>query len=364
MSETNRSTAPDTPIPAPLPPAVPLLCAWYRRVARPLPWRETPDPYRVWISEIMLQQTRIEAVIPYFARFLETFPTVHALAEADEDLLLKCWEGLGYYSRARNLKRAAREIVSKHGGILPPDPAALRALPGIGDYTAGAIASIAYGLPAPAVDGNVLRVVCRLVALREDVMLPGTRKKVTAWLEAVYPKAPADAAALTEGLMELGETLCIPNGDPLCDACPLREVCESRKQNLTNEIPLRSRPKARTRQNRTVLLLLHDGKLALCKRPARGLLAGMWELPSVEGELTEAEAAAACAPLIPTELRRGPDAKHIFSHLEWHMRSYLLRCDGGDPGALPYRFASMSELRESYALPGAFRTFLQFLQEL
>ena len=346
-----------------LPPLTAPLLAWYREVGRPLPWRLPRTPYHVWISEIMLQQTRIEAVIPYYHRFLDAFPNVTALAEAEETRLLKLWEGLGYYSRARNLKRAAEVIVRDFGGELPKDPEALRRLPGIGDYTAGAIASIAYGLPVPAVDGNVLRVVARLTADGRDVLAPAFRREATAALAALYPTAPEDATAMTEALMELGETVCIPNGAPHCEACPLRDLCRARAEGQEALLPHRAKRTARTVERRTVLLLLAGERVGIFQRPPEGLLAGLWELPSADGTLPESEVCELLAGwgLTPTAIRRGPDAKHIFTHREWHMTSYLVEL-AGEGGGLT--FAGREELLTTYAIPTAFRPFLAFLEEL
>jgi A/G-specific adenine glycosylase len=222
--------------------AVPLLVDWCAAVRRPLPWRLEPTPYHVWISEIMLQQTRIEAVIPYYERFLAALPDVAALAAVDDDRLMKLWEGLGYYSRARNLKKAAQQVIERFGGALPATAEELRSLSGIGEYTAGAIASLAFHKPEPAVDGNVLRVLSRLLASKDDVMSPAVRKSVTTQLRDVYPSGER-AALLTEGLMELGETVCIPNGEPLCDACPAAALCRARAAGDPTQYPVRSAPK-------------------------------------------------------------------------------------------------------------------------
>ena len=255
------------------------LIDWCAAVLRPLPWRLSPTPYHVWISEIMLQQTRIEAVIPYYARFLEALPDVAALAAAEEDRLLKLWEGLGYYSRARNLQKAAKLVMADFGGELPREAAKLKTLPGIGDYTAGAIASIAYGEPEPAVDGNVLRVMTRLLARSDDVMLPKTRADISALLREVYPRGEA-AGLLTEGIMELGETLCLPNAAPKCEACPLKELCRASLAGETERYPVKSPPKARRIEQRTVLLLRCGERYAVRKRTGKGLLAGLWEFPN------------------------------------------------------------------------------------
>ena len=335
------------------------LVAWYRENARPLPWREEPTPYHVWISEIMLQQTRIEAVIPYYRRFLEAFPTVRALSEADDGVLMKHWEGLGYYSRARNLKRAAVLLVEAYGGELPRTAEALRALPGVGPYTAGAIASLAFGEPAPAVDGNVLRVLARLTADHRNVLLDSVKKEAEASLREIYPRG-ADAAALTAGLMELGEVACIPNGAPRCEICPLASLCEAKRQGLCDEIPYRAKRPPRTVECRTVLLLEHAGRVGLSLRPPEGLLGGLWEFPSADGHLTEAEVEERLAlwGLSPLGMEKGPEAKHIFTHREWRMTSFrvTLADEGGG-----LTFVTREELRRAYALPSAFRTFTSLL---
>lgn len=340
--------------------AVSPLLAWYAEGGRSLPWREDRSPYHVWISEIMLQQTRIEAVIPYYNRFLAAFPTVTALAAAEEETLLKLWEGLGYYSRARNLKRAAEVLVREHGGALPASAEALRRLPGIGDYTAGAIASIAFGLPEPAVDGNVLRVVARLTADGRDVLSPAMKRDVTEALRAVYPHTPEKARAMTEALMELGETVCIPNGAAHCEACPLSALCRARAEGVTDSIPYRKPKPARTVEVRTVLLLSHGERVGIFRRPPEGLLGGLWEFPSADGCLTPREVHELLAlwGLTAENIEEGPAAKHVFTHREWHMTSYRAELTGEGGGLT---FATVEELYTRYAIPTAFRAFLRHL---
>ena len=338
---------------------LPLIARWYERAGRPLPWRLEPSPYHVWLSEIMLQQTRIEAVIPYYDRFLRAFPTVEALARAEDERLMKLWEGLGYYSRARNLKKAAILITEQYAGELPRQASLLKKLPGIGDYTAGAIASIAYGEPEPAVDGNVLRVMTRLLAYGEDIQSAKTRAHITELLRQNYPSG-RDAALLTEGIMELGETVCIPNGQAACPLCPLREHCLAHKNGTVDRYPVKSPPKERRVEARTVLLLRNNGKYAIRRRPARGLLAGLWEFPSTEGKLSEAEAAAyagtlglsvaACAPC--------PPKKHIFTHVEWQMSAYLADCAGEGEQLL---WKSPEEIGQDFSVPTAFRFYLELI---
>ncbi len=339
---------------------IPPLLAWHGEHRRPLPWREDPTPYHVWISEIMLQQTRIEAVIPYYERFLAAFPDIKALAECDDDRLMKLWEGLGYYSRARNLKKAALVIMKDFGGALPDTAEALETLPGIGAYTAGAIASISFGRPTPAVDGNVLRVITRVLGLFDDIMLASTKKEITRLLAAVYPVGD-NAKALTEAIMELGESLCIPNGEPKCALCPLADLCAAHKNDLTDKIPVKTPKKARRIENRTVLLLSHRGSYAIRKRPEAGLLARLWEFPSLEGHLTENDLIAHLASqgITPVSVRPLEKATHIFTHVEWHMIGYAVECTAPAPAFL---WKSAEEIRTDHAIPTALRAYSEKME--
>ena len=326
---------------------VPLL-EWYRDNARKLPWRDDPTPYHVLLSEIMLQQTRVAAVLGYYERFLSAAPTVADLAALDGDELMKLWQGLGYYNRARNLQNAARRIMEDYGGEFPQDYGALRALPGVGDYTAGAIASIAFGLPVPAVDGNVLRVVSRLTGDGGDVALESTRRRVRADLAAVIPTA--DAGRFNQALMELGATVCLPNGAPLCDRCPARGFCRAYSEGRTGELPVKSPPKPRRIEERDVYLIFHGGRVALRRRPDKGLLAGLWEYPNALAG-TEPDWRV---PVTATGESRA--ARHIFTHVEWRMTARVyLAC--GD--ALPegWVWADRGDLARWYALPNAFQGF-------
>ena len=256
-----------------LPEALLLIRQWYAASRRLLPWREDPTPYHTWIAEIMLQQTRIEAVIPYYTRFLRELPDVASLAAVSEDRLLKLWEGLGYYSRARNLKKAALMIMERWNGVIPADAEELKKLPGIGDYTAGSIASIAFGLPEPAVDGNVMRVMTRLLACSDDISVPATKKSITVLLRAEYPSGE-QAALLTEGIMELGETVCLPNAVPRCENCPIRGLCTAHQEGEELSYPVKSAGKARRIEEKTVFLLHCGSRFAIRRRPEGGLLAG------------------------------------------------------------------------------------------
>ena len=335
--------------------ALPRIADWDAAMRRPLPWRDAPTPYRVWISEIMLQQTRIEAVIPYYERFLAALPDIPSLAEVNENALLKLWEGLGYYIRARNLKKAAALVVERYGGELPASAEALKKLPGIGDYTAGAIASIAFGLPEPAVDGNVLRVAARLLADGRDVLNGAVRCSVAELLRAYYPSGE-QAALVTEGLMELGETVCLPNTPPRCGDCPLRELCRAHAAGEEERYPLRSAPKERRVEERTVLLLRCGERMAIRRRADSGLLAGLWEFPSLDGFRTEEELRA----LFPEAESVSPcgEAKHLFTHVEWQMRGFIIDLPRELPG---YVWESPAEIRRSYSVPTALKKYLKLL---
>ena len=329
---------------------IPLL-AWYNEEKRDLPWRRDPTPYHVWLSEIMLQQTRVAAVLGYYRRFLDALPTVADLAACGEDALMKLWQGLGYYSRARNLQKAARVITTEYGGVFPNHYAAIRALPGVGDYTAGAISSIAFGLPHPAVDGNVLRVVSRLTADGRDINDPATKRSVTQALETVIPlKAPGD---FNQALMELGATVCLPSGAPLCEKCPLRDLCQAYRRGLTASLPVKAPKKPRRVEERDVYLIFRDGKAALRQRPEKGLLAGLWEYPN---ELSPS------APPVPGRADFALTAKHIFTHIEWHMTAYTVEAE---TEALPagWVWADKGALAETYSVPSAFQSFEHIVQQ-
>lgn len=338
-----------------IPELFPPLLDWHRASRRILPWREDKDPYRIWLSEIMLQQTRIEAVIPYYHRFLAELPTVSALAAVSDEKLMKLWEGLGYYSRARNLKRAALTVMTEYGGELPRTYHELLRLSGIGEYTAGAIASIAYGMPEPAVDGNVLRVIMRLTGREDDVSLAATKKKVTEELRAIYPSGE-EAGLLTEGLMELGEQICLPNGTPKCESCPWQVSCIACREGRETELPKKSPKKNRRIEEYTVLLLIHEGRLAIRKRPENGLLAGLWELPNLSGHCDAKELSEWLRQqgLSPREISPCPAATHIFTHVEWHMIGLCAECDTPTDD---FVWVSAEELRETFALPTAFRAY-------
>ena len=336
--------------------AQPLL-HWFWANHRVLPFRSDPTPYHVWVSEIMLQQTRVAAAVPYYERFVQELPDIPALAACEEERLLKLWEGLGYYSRVRNLQMAARIVCEQYGGQLPGDLAALKKLPGIGDYTAGAIASIGFGIPAPAVDGNVLRVFARLYNDEGDIMQPAVKAATTQKVMAQQPaEAPGD---FNQALMELGALVCTP-GQPDCAACPLQALCLGRQSGNPARLPQKAPKKARKKCEIT-LCLAQDaaGRWLLQKRGEQGVLAGLWQPPVLaEDALDEKKALAAAQKLLPAAvlLKEKPlKAKHIFTHLEWHMTAYVMAvpCTPPPEGCV---WASPAQLEQEYTLPGAFKT--------
>ena len=330
-----------------------LLLPWYGANRRDLPWRSGREPYHIWVSEIMLQQTRVEAVKGYYARFLAALPTVEALARCDDDALHKLWEGLGYYSRVRNMKKAAIAVMEDHGGCFPRTYAEVLALPGIGEYTAGAICSIAYDLPTPAVDGNVLRLYARLLDDHRPMDAPEVKKEVRSALEAIYPNRAGD---FTQALMELGATLCGPNRPPQCESCPCAPVCRSYKSGTAATLPVRLPKREKRQEHRTVFVLSCDGSFALEKRPSTGLLAGLWQFPNVSGDLTTAQALEQleCWGLIPREIYKEVRRKHIFTHIQWDMKAVYLEV--AEPaGACTWLTAE--QIRQEAALPTAFRQF-------
>jgi A/G-specific adenine glycosylase len=342
-------------------PIVTPLLTWFSKCARILPWREDPTPYHVWVSEIMLQQTRVEAVKAYYERFIRHLPDVTALAEADEDKLLKLWEGLGYYSRIRNMHKASKIIMEQYGGNIPADFEVLLKLPGIGRYTAGAISSIAFNKSESAVDGNVLRVLSRICASYADVSLPQVRKEAEAVLREIIPKGKA--TEFSQAMMELGAILCLPNGVPLCEQCPLAIMCEARKQGITSQLPVKKAPLKRKKEQKTVLVLIGQNRLALSKRDNKGLLAGMWELPNVPGKLTmrEIQNFLFSKRIQEESVKQLPEAKHIFSHIEWDMTGYFATVI--EEGYAEFEWVSLEELEQNYAVASAFSVYLKIAKE-
>ncbi len=365
---------------------------WFREHARRLPWRDDPQAYYVWVSEIMLQQTRVEAVKPYFERFVHELPDVAALAACPDDRLMKLWEGLGYYNRVRNMKCAAMQMVEHYGGRVSEEYEQLLTLPGIGSYTAGAICSIAYGRPHPAVDGNVLRVLMRVTGDNADIGRQSVRSGVEARLQELmldYPAVATDCSdrmqmeavsqqddledtmqvrlypgVFNQALMELGALVCVPNGEPHCMECPWQEFCIAYQQDRISELPVRSKPKARRVEERTVLVIREGERVALHKRPQKGLLAGLYELPNCEGYL-DADAVVSYIKGMgyePLRVRPLTDAKHIFSHVEWHMRGYAVWISDRETTAdEPWLFVEAQDAQERYAIPSAFARYAQYL---
>lgn len=342
------------------------LLKWYDNNRRILPWREKPTPYRVWVSEIMLQQTRVEAVKPYFERFMKRLPDIEALAYADEEELLKLWEGLGYYNRVRNLKKAALQIMEEYGGQMPEEYEELRRLKGIGSYTAGAISSIAYGHAVSAVDGNVLRVLSRIREDNRSVSDTKVKAAVEKELLQVVPKdRPGD---FNQAMMEIGACVCIPGGAPHCEECPLSQLCRAYHNGTQLEFPHKDKAKARSIEEKTVLIIRDEGKVAVRKRGSKGLLAGMYEFPSMQGHCTAEQVASYLADNGMKILRITPleEAKHIFTHKEWHMKGYMVRVDELEPKSskeaeLDWLYIEPDKTREKYPIPSALEAYTKYL---
>lgn len=329
------------------------LLPWYQKNKRDLPWRQDREPYHVWLSEIMLQQTRVEAVRGYYARFLAALPTVQDLADCDDEKLHKLWEGLGYYSRVRNLKKAAQVIVTQYGGVFPGEYEKILALPGIGAYTAGAISSICFDAPTPAVDGNVLRVVSRLTDDDTPADLPAYKKQVQDALQGVYP---AQAGDFTQALMELGATLCGPNRKPQCAQCPCKDFCLGFAHGTAESLPVKQPKKARRVEEKTVFIIRCDGRYALWKRSGSGLLADLWQFPDVPGKLDIPEALNEVERmgLRIKEINRQVERKHIFTHVEWRMCGIYLEVQEITSG---FTWFTAQEVAETAALPTAYKQF-------
>lgn len=339
--------------------AVEPIVQWFRECKRDLPWRHNISAYHVWVSEIMLQQTRVEAVKSYYERFLKELPTVRDLAEISEDKLLKLWEGLGYYNRVRNMQKAAQQIMVDYGGIFPDEYEQIRGLKGIGNYTAGAISSFAYGIPKPAVDGNVLRVLSRLTGSDADIMLASTRNRMEQALEEVIPYNAA--SDFNQGLIELGAIVCVPNGSAKCDVCPLHRFCRARIEGRIEELPVKKKAKERRIEKKTILVLKDGDTVAIKKRPAKGLLARLYELPNVEDHLTMEQVVEYCKRigLTPVRVKEMGKAKHIFSHVEWHMIGYQVQVDELEKNCKDtVIFAKEEELENIYPIPAAFAAYM------
>lgn len=341
--------------------AEPLL-AWYDGGRRILPWREDPSPYHVWVSEIMLQQTRVEAVKPYYDRFMQALPDIEHLAAAEEEELLKLWEGLGYYNRVRNLNKAAQMVIAEYGGDMPSGYEELIRLPGIGSYTAGAISSIAYGKRVPAVDGNVLRVLTRLCCDARDIMQQSVRRQIE---EELKPVIPAERAGdFNQALMELGATVCVPNGTPHCEECPWQKLCQAHEKGEELRFPHKAPKKPRTIEEKTVLIIRDDSRTALRKRGDSGLLAGMYEFPCLEGKLSGKQVLSYLKQegLSVLKIEKLRESKHIFSHKEWHMIGYMVRVDELAPriGNEKLLFVEKNETKSRYPIPSAYAAYMEY----
>ncbi len=336
------------------------LLPWFEQNRRDLPWRQDREPYHIWVSEIMLQQTRVEAVRGYYMRFLAALPTIDSLASADDELLHKLWEGLGYYSRVRNLKKAAGVIVEQFGGGFPVNYSEVLSLPGIGEYTAGAICSIAYDMPTPAVDGNVLRVISRLTDDNSPIDAPAFKKTVQNNLSAIYPKQAGD---FTQALMELGATLCGPNRKPDCTNCPCVEFCLGHQNGTAQMLPVKTPKRQRTIEERTVFILSCDGSYALQKRPSKGLLANLWQFPNVSGKHDIADAMSKVEELglHPKDILRVVERRHIFTHIEWQMRGVYVEVADKDPALV---WMTAEQIEKDAALPTAFRQFWEEIENV
>lgn len=338
------------------------LVEWYENNHRILPWRESKNPYYIWISEIMLQQTRVEAVKPYFERFIKVLPTVEAVAECPEDQLLKLWEGLGYYNRVRNIQKAAVCVKETYGGKLPADYEKLLKLPGIGSYTAGAVASIAYDIPVPAVDGNVLRVISRITENDEDILKQSVKTRVEKELRKIMPGE--QPGIFNQALMELGAMVCIPNGMAKCEICPVSHLCLAKTHGTVEKFPVKKKAKERRQEKKTVLVIRDGDKVAIRKRPARGLLAGLYELPNLEGHLDENQVLdwVGKYKILPLQIQKLEDSRHIFSHVEWEMKGYMIRvAELNKKKEKDLLFVETVDVEKQYPVPAAFHAYTEYM---
>ncbi|MCI6022542.1 MAG: A/G-specific adenine glycosylase [Oscillospiraceae bacterium] len=345
----------------------PLLESWYRDFGRELPWREKEpgkrtDPYHVWLSEIMLQQTRVETVIPYYQRFLSEVPDIPALSKADDALLYKLWEGLGYYSRVRGLKKGAQQVMEQFGGHLPESVPLLKTISGIGEYTAGAIGSIAFGLREPAVDGNLLRVSARWTAAEGDIAKMSVRKAFHDLLLTGMERMAMDPGDYNQAMMDLGAGICIPV-TPRCERCPVRSCCLAFDRDQTALFPVKAPKKERRIEEKTVLLLTDGEKIYLRRRPENGLLAGLWEFPMLDGALGKEETEAALLRMGIRAANLSPLKKsvHRFTHIEWRMKGFVGLCREGAP---EWSAVTREELEEKYTLPSALRVYRKAAETL
>ncbi|OGO77484.1 MAG: A/G-specific adenine glycosylase [Clostridiales bacterium GWB2_37_7] len=338
------------------------LLEWYDSCARILPWRDNPTPYRVWISEIMLQQTRVDTVKPYFESFMKTVPTIQDLADISEDQLLKLWEGLGYYSRAKNLKKAANAIMQSFNGQIPSDLESLRSLPGIGPYSSGAIASIAFGARVAAIDGNVLRVMARIFANKGDIANRLVKKEIE---DLVYELLPTSRVGdFNQALMELGATICLPNGNPKCAECLVNTLCKGYQKGFAAELPIKSKKKERKIEQRTIFIIEYKGTVAIRQRANKGLLSSLWEFPNEVGYLSceESERKLKEWGITPSHISLSKTSKHIFTHLEWHMIGYYISAQSIQEDS-QFIWVNREQVKEQYSIPTAFKAYVEFLNE-
>ncbi|PKM51387.1 MAG: A/G-specific adenine glycosylase [Firmicutes bacterium HGW-Firmicutes-7] len=337
------------------------LLEWYDNHARILPWRDNPSPYRVWISEIMLQQTRVDTVKPYFEKFMKEVPTIKELAIITEDKLLKLWEGLGYYTRARNLKKAANMVLSNYDGEIPSNVEALQSLPGIGPYSSGAIASIAFGIKIPAIDGNVLRVIARVMANKGDITNQIVKKEIAEFVNRVLPVQRV--GDFNQALMELGATICLPTGIPKCSICPIQEICQGYKLGIATELPLKAKKKTRKVQKKTVFVLHSNNRTAIRQRSEVGLLSNLWEFPHIEGHLSieECEEVIRKWNISAQTITPMSNCKHIFTHLEWHLMGYFVLIDNIEES--DFVWVTNDEIKKKYSIPTAFKAYVKYLFE-
>ena len=351
------------------------LLDWYDRNRRILPWREEPSAYHVWISEIMLQQTRVETVREYYRRFLAHFPELKDFADAEEDEYLKLWEGLGYYSRVRNMHKAAVRVTEDYGGELPSTSEELKKLPGIGPYTAAAIASIAFGEVIPALDGNLLRVYARMTACPQVIAETSVKKQAEQYYLEVMRQDPAGRRPgdFNQALMDLGSAVCLPNAAPLCEKCPWSDICLAHAAGEERQYPKMPVKEKRKIEEKTVLVILAGGKAVLHRRPSRGLLAGLYEFPNMEGRHSaeEAEAFVRSLGFVPLRIRPLPDARHVFTHKEWQMTGFEVIADELEAAdreetlkEAGYLQTALETAQREYAIPSAFRVYYDHFKAL
>jgi A/G-specific adenine glycosylase len=336
------------------------LLEWYDKNARKLPWRVGVLPYRVWVSEIMLQQTRVEPVVAYYERFLTEVPNLKSLAELSEERLFKLWEGLGYYHRALNMQKAARIVMQSFQGELPQSIEALKSLPGIGDYTAGAIASIAFGIRARAVDGNVIRVMARVGAITGNVSERLVKKEIEDVVDKLLPHERV--GDFNQALMEIGATVCIPNGAPKCQVCPLNSLCKGFLEGIAGSLPIQSKKKPRTQSDMSVFLIRFENQIAIRKRVASGLLPNLWEFLSYEGFLSNEQIKEVFRQwnMEVEEILPAPSSQHVFTHLVWNMQGHVVWVKNKEE-SLEWVWSSKEEILKKYSIPSAYRAYVKFI---